>query len=127
MGGIVAVRIAARYPEHVRRLVLVATSAGFDAAGHDAEDWRQDYRSTYPDAVHWITEPVPDHGPEIAGITAPTLLLWGDSDPISPISVGIKLAEALPDARLRVVVGGTHDLARDHPEVIAPWIIEHVS
>jgi pimeloyl-ACP methyl ester carboxylesterase len=41
--------------------------------------------------------------------------------------VGIKLAKALPDARLRVVEGGTHDLARDHPGVIAPWITEHLS
>ncbi|MGO9903311.1 MAG: alpha/beta fold hydrolase [Solirubrobacteraceae bacterium] len=127
MGGVVAVRIAARYPERVRRLVLVATSGGFDPAAHDAEDWRQDYRGTYPDAADWITEPVPDQGPEIGRITAPTLLLWGDSDPISPISVGIKLAKALPDARLRVVEGGTHDLARDHAGVIAPWITEHLS
>ncbi len=118
---------AARYPEQVRRLVLVATSGGFEAAADNAEEWRPDYRRTYPDAAGWITEPVPDLGPETARITAPTLLLWGDSDPISPISVGIKLAEALPDGRLRMVEGGTHDVARDHPWVIAPWIIEHVS
>ncbi len=127
MGGVVAVRIAARYPEHVRRLVLVATSGGFDRAAHDAEDWRQDYRRADPDAADWITDRVPDQGREIARIAAPSLLLWGDRDPISPISVGIKLAKALPDARLRVVEGGTHDLARDHAGVIAPWIIEHLS
>ncbi len=127
MGGVVAVRLAARYPEQGRRLVLVATSGGFDPAAHDAMDWRQEYRRTYPDASRWIVEPVADQGPEIFRITAPTLLLWGDSDPISPISVGAKLAKALPDARLRVVEGGTHDLAHDHPEVVAPWIIEHLS
>ncbi len=127
MGGVVAVRVAARYPERVRRLVLVATSGGFDPAAHDAEDWRQDYRRAYPDAAGWITEPVPDQAPEIARITAPTLLLWGDRDPISPISVGIKLAKTLPHARLRVIEGGTHDLAREHAAFIAPWIIEHLS
>jgi poly(3-hydroxyoctanoate) depolymerase len=68
MGGIVAVRVAARYPERVRRLVLVATSAGFDIAAHNAEDWRRDYRRTYPDAAAWITEPVADQQPMIAEI-----------------------------------------------------------
>lgn len=127
MGGVVAVRAAARYPEKVRRLVLVATSGGFDPAPHQAQDWRQEYRSTYPDAADWITEPVPDHPSAIDRITAPTLLIWGDNDPISPISVGTTLAAALPNARLRVLSGGTHDLAHAHAEVITPWIIEHLT
>ncbi len=126
MGGMVAMRLAARYPEKVRRLVLVAVSGGFDPAAHDAEDWRREYRRTYPCAADWITEPVPDHGPELDAIAAPTLLLWGDHDPISPISVGVRLAEALPHARMQVVAGGTHSLARDHPDIIASWIIEHL-
>lgn len=126
MGGIVAVRLAARYPDKVRRLVLVATSGGFDLAAHGAEDWRQEYRRTYPHAADWITEPVPDPGAEIVAITAPTLLLWGDQDPISPISVGRELAQTLPHARLHVFAGGTHSLAHDHPEAITPWIIEHL-
>jgi pimeloyl-ACP methyl ester carboxylesterase len=44
MGGVVGMRLAARYPEKVRRLVLVATSGGFDLAAHGADDWRQEYR-----------------------------------------------------------------------------------
>jgi pimeloyl-ACP methyl ester carboxylesterase len=126
MGGVIALRLAARYPERVRRLVLVATSGSFDLAAHDAEDWRHEYRRTYPDAAAWITEPVPDDTPVAAAITAPTLLLWGDDDPISPISVGTRLAQALRHARMHVVAGGTHSLAHDQPDVIAPWIIEHL-
>jgi pimeloyl-ACP methyl ester carboxylesterase len=118
MGGVIALRLAARYPEKVRRLVLVATSGGFDLAAHDAEDWRDEYRRTYPDAAAWITKRVPDAAPEIAAITAHTLLLWGDHDPISPISVGTTLAGALRHARIHVVVAGTHSLAHDQPDVI---------
>lgn len=125
MGGVVAVGAAARHPEQIRRLVLVATSGGFDPAAHHAEDWRQAYRRNYPDAADWITEHVADYGPAIAEITAPTLLIWGDSDPISPISVATTLATALPDARLWVLKGGAHDLA--HPQVVARWIIDHLS
>jgi pimeloyl-ACP methyl ester carboxylesterase len=126
MGGVVALRLAARYPERVRRLVLIATSGGFDPAAHDAEDWRHEYRRTYPDAAAWITESIPDTAPEIAAITAPTLLLWGDHDPISPISVATTLAQAFRHARMHVVAGGTHSLAHDQPDIIAPWIIEHL-
>ncbi len=126
MGGVVALRLAARYPEKVRRLVLVATSGGFDLAAHDAEDWRDEYRRTYPDAAAWITEQIPDAAPEIAAITAHVLLLWGDHDPVSPISVGTTLAEALRHARLHVVAGGTHSLAHDQPDTSAPLIIEHL-
>jgi pimeloyl-ACP methyl ester carboxylesterase len=126
MGGVVALHLAARYSEKVRRLVLVATSGGFDLAAHNAEDWRQEYRRAYPDAAAWITEPVPDDAPVTAAVTAPTLLLWGDADPISPISVGTRLAQSLRHARLHIVKGGTHSLAHDQPDDIAPWIIEHL-
>jgi pimeloyl-ACP methyl ester carboxylesterase len=127
MGGIVAVRVAARYPERVRRLVLVATSAGFDIAGHNAEDWRADYRRTYPDAAAWITEPVADQQSMIEDIAVPTLLLWSTHDPLSPVTVGRDLARLLPQATLRVIEAPGHGFARDEPELVAPLIAEHLS
>jgi pimeloyl-ACP methyl ester carboxylesterase len=36
------------------------------------------------------------------GITAPTLLLWGREDLVTPVSVGEKLVRQLPNARLNV-------------------------
>ena len=121
-------RAAARGPisREVRRPVLIATSGGFDLAAHDAEDWRHEYRRTYSDAATWITKRVSDAAPETAAITAYTLLLWGDHDPISPISVGTTLAQALRHAHMHMVAGGTHNLAHDQPDTIAPWIIEHL-
>jgi pimeloyl-ACP methyl ester carboxylesterase len=127
MGGIVAVRAAARYPERVRRLVLVATSAGFDRAAHNAEDWREDYRRTYPDAAAWITEPMADQQPMIADNAVPTLLLWSTRDALSPVSVGRDLARLLPQATLRVTDARGHSFARDEPELVAPLIAEHLS
>jgi pimeloyl-ACP methyl ester carboxylesterase len=127
MGGIVAVRVAARYPERVRRLVLVATSAGFDIAAHNAEDWRGDYRRTYPDAAAWITELVADQEPMIEEIAIPTLLLWSARDPLSPVTVGRDLARLLPQATLRVIDAPGHSFARDEPDQVAPLIAEHLS
>ena len=55
-------------------------------------------------------------------IAAPTLLIWGDADPISPVAVGRHLEQRIPDARLHVVPGGDHDVARTHAETVAALI-----
>jgi pimeloyl-ACP methyl ester carboxylesterase len=127
MGGVVAVRLALAHPAKVRRLVLVATSGGIDMAALGAADWRTDYRAEYPDAARWITEERIDYTTQLARITAPTLLLWGDADPISPVAVGERLASLIPTATLRVIRGGTHDMAGRQPDEIARPIIEHLN
>jgi pimeloyl-ACP methyl ester carboxylesterase len=127
MGGVVAVRVALKHPETIRRLVLVATSGGVDVAGLGGAEWRDNYRRNNPAAEDWITQDRTDHTREIQDITAPTLLLWGDNDPISPVAVGKHLQSLLPHARLRVVSGGTHSLALDHAFETAEAITEHLS
>jgi pimeloyl-ACP methyl ester carboxylesterase len=127
MGGIVAVRVALRNPDTLQRLVLVATSGGVDAARLGGADWRTDYKADHPTAAPWITDDRPDNTDEIPTITASTLLLWGDSDPISPVSVGEHLASLLPNATLRVIAGGTHSLAIDHAHDVASRIREHLA
>lgn len=56
MGGVVAVGLALRHPEKVRRLVLVASSGGIDVEGFGAEDWRDEYVLEFPNAAAWVTE-----------------------------------------------------------------------
>jgi pimeloyl-ACP methyl ester carboxylesterase len=127
MGGIVAIGLALRYPEKVRRLVLVATSGGIDVTRLGAADWRSEYRTEYPRAAPWVWQEQPDYGGAITKVTVPTLLVWGDADPISPVSVGERLAELLPRSFLHVLPGGTHSLAREHPDEVARLIIEHLA
>ena len=127
MGGVVAARVALRRPDAVRRLVLVATSAGIDVGALGAENWRAGYRQANPGAAAWITEERPDLTAELPTITAPTLLIWGDSDPISPVAVGEALASLLPDARLVVIGGGGHGLAVERAPEVAAAIAEHLS
>jgi pimeloyl-ACP methyl ester carboxylesterase len=126
MGGIVAVRLALAHPERITHLVLVATSGGVDVARFGGADWRADYRRNYPNAAPWITDQRPDHTAEIGRIATPTLLIWSDCDPISPLAVGRHLAGLLPNARLVVVPGGTHMFAREQPASVAAHIAEHL-
>ena len=127
MGGIVAVRLALARPERITHLVLVATSGGVDVARFGAADWRPDYRRNFPNAASWIVAARPDHTADIARIAAPTLLIWGDRDPISPVAVGEHLADLLPNARLEIVAGGTHSMARDQPAPVAALIRDHLA
>jgi len=126
MGGIVGVGIALRHPRKVRRLVLVATSGGLDVRGLGAVDWRFEYRAEYPNAAPWIWQERVDYRHVLPTIRVPTLLIWGDADPISPLSVGHALAELLPDAALHIARGGTHSLARDRPDEVAALIAKHL-
>mgnify|MGYP004684171369 CR=1 FL=1 len=41
-------------------------------------------------------------------IQQPTLLLWGDADTETPLWMGKKMEELIPDAGLVVLEGGTH-------------------
>lgn len=122
MGGVVASRIAIEHPARVRRLVLIATSAGVNMAAHGAENWRRSYRERFPKASPWITEARAAADVPLDRIACPTLLIWGDADPISPVAVGQELHRRIAGSRLEVVVGGDHDLASLRSAEVSLWL-----
>ena len=126
MGGAIALQLALRHPNLVRRLVLAVTAGGLDVAALGAADWRPDYAREYPEAVAWILEARPDYTPDLSRVTQPTLLLWGDADPISPVTVGERLKGLLAKAELHIVKGGRHDLAVACSAEIVPLIQTHL-
>ena len=56
----------------------------------------------------------------LGGITAPTLVIHGDQDPLVPLAAGESTASAIPGATLEVVSGMGHDL----PETLIPLLVE---
>jgi len=122
MGGAIAVRVALEKPELITHLVLAVTSGGIDVAAFGGKDWRASFHESTPHLPRWFSTYQEDLSAKLPTILIPTLLLWGDSDPISPVCVGERLAFLLPRARLHVVEGGDHDLAETHAAEIAPLI-----
>ena len=131
MGGVVALQIALSRPDMVRRLVLCGTSGGIDMSRFGAEDWRSAYTAEYlPSFEHapsWFVDDRGDISAALPAIAAPTLLLWGADDRISPPAVGEYLATLLPDSRLVTVPGGTHAVATEKPEEVAAHIASFLS
>jgi non-heme chloroperoxidase len=56
---------------------------------------------------------------ELSGVTAPTLLIWGDEDPIVSHATQQRLLGDLPDAELLVYPGGGHVPHWDDPRRFA--------
>lgn len=126
MGGVIAMLVTLRNPGRIRRLVLATTSGGVNVQDLGGADWRTSYYSEYPRAARWIGEERRDLTAQIAGLRQPTLLLWGDADPISPLAVGRRLLALMPNAQLRVVPGGDHGFVESRPADIAGWIEAHL-
>lgn len=125
MGGIFAVQAALQKPDLIQALVLVATSGGIDLSQFDVADWRADYQLSFtvPD---WFVAHRSDLSEQLKHIQCPVLLLWGDSDPISPVAVGQYLQQKIPNAELVVLENGQHDLASVHADRVSTLILDFI-
>ncbi|MFJ8744740.1 alpha/beta fold hydrolase [Embleya sp. NPDC127516] len=147
LGGLVALRTAVRHPERVDRLVLVSTHYRHD--GYHAEitapeqtserlpteaDFKamvEAYARVAPDPTrfeatlarlqplaHGFVEWTED---ELRAITAPTLLVLGDTDFIR-LEHAVRMYELIPKARLAVLPGTTHMGAITRADLLIPMI-----
>lgn len=121
MGGIFAVQAALKKPEYIKALVLVATSGGIDLTPFHVADWRADYQLNFsvPD---WFIQHQTVFDEQLSQIDCPVLLIWGDSDPISPISVGQYLQSKMMRSQLHVIQHGQHDLAYVYADQVSLYI-----
>jgi pimeloyl-ACP methyl ester carboxylesterase len=135
MGGYLSLRLAARRPEAVGRLVLV-DPAGMPShrtmLGHFGPlllSARYGKPSFLPvlvrDALHagpftllrtardLLAEDVRD---DLRRVEAPTLLVWGKRDPLIPPSIGDVMRAEIPDSRLLVIERAGHNPMFDRAE-----------
>ena len=127
-GGIVGLDMAMRYPQRVRRLVVIG--ANYDPDGlkqlppavPDRGDWSVLYRKV---VTMWRTQPHYALA-ELARITAPTLVMAGEFDVVRRGHTD-RLAGAIPGAEEAIILGGTHFVASQRPDAVNARIIEFLS
>lgn len=128
MGGAIAALVAATSPELIDRLVLVNASirpSGAPFIPRPADVPRslaththeltalvaRDFLRCDPASLLLATSDIirADWSSLLGRISAPTLVIWGAHDVITPISLGHALAASIPDARLAIVPDAGHN------------------
>lgn len=85
-------------------------------------------RSYYPDgAARQLAAIIADgdRRARLAGVTAPTLVIHGEADPLVPVEAGRDTAAHIPGAQLKTVPGMGHDLPLQLVDEIADSIAAH--
>ena len=57
-----------------------------------------------------------DFSKAVYTVTTPTLVVWGDADPVAPLRTGIVLSRHMPNARLEVLDDVGHATMREAPD-----------
>ena len=144
MGAMTALGFAARAPERLRTLVVVGIAAAREPRAsvarrsmdptrilRDDPAWAADmdrmidarqgpgaWRRLLP-AIAGDLATAPTLSPvALRGITAPTLVVCGDRDPLTPVSQASDLARQVLDGRLFVAPDSGHDVLTTQPALV---------
>ncbi len=147
MGGAIAVHLAAYAPDLVERLVLVdAACLPLDRAlpvmiTRSARSMVQRGGGSYPLAMLRDTlKPrlrllwqaaremgSSDYTAELATLTLPTLIIWGERDVLLPLTMGKALAEALPHATFVTLPESGHRPPLSQPVEFSRLVLDFLS
>ncbi len=128
LGGAVAARLAARHPDRVDRLVLVDAairprgtrtitrpghimhSISRESLGFGSLLMRDFLRCNPRSFVAATVDALQtDWEPRLRRIDAPTLVIWGERDAITPLAFGREITAVVPDARLITIAEAGHN------------------
>jgi pimeloyl-ACP methyl ester carboxylesterase len=146
MGGLVAAELAADHPQRVERLVLVAAAlpalrlAPFETPADlirglpylpfsFLELLLPDLiRAGVPTVVSALAELLSaDIRGKLTQITAPTLLVWGDCDPLVPLRQAWQLARLVPCHELAIFKHVGHNPMWERPESFNQLLVEFLA
>jgi pimeloyl-ACP methyl ester carboxylesterase len=145
LGGLVAARVAARRPELVERLALIAPAGLGDASmlGY-ALPLARTLAAVRPrlaalllhDALRasplgfWSAVRIAvgtDLRDELGRIEAPTLVIWGERDRLLPVAHGYACTALVPGGRLEIVAGAGHAPMVERPEEVSRLLREFLA
>lgn len=133
MGGQIAIRLAAERPDLVRSLVLVSAAGmpfRFDLRPHVRATTRPPYggaqiaRVLVPDFFRAGPASVAVAGARVMrgdlrelmhAIRVPTLLVWGENDPLVPLEYGEAMHEEIAGSQLVVIPNAAHVVMWEQP------------
>src|SRR6516162_7031823 len=132
MGGNILLHIATMQPERIEAMVIVSATMYFPeqarkvmaavpaAADQPPSEWetmRKRHKLGDEQIValwDWARGMKDSHDDmnftpaDLAKITAPTLIVYGDRDPLYPVEMAVEMYRAIPKSALWVVPGGGH-------------------
>jgi pimeloyl-ACP methyl ester carboxylesterase len=112
----IALRSSTMAPEDLVSRWLPELSSG--AASRDLEHELGSIMSDFhPEGVALMAKAMADADLRdvLPSVQVPTLLLWGEDDERSPLSIAESMHVAIPDAKLAVIPGAGHDSNIDQP------------
>lgn len=154
-GGRISLAFALKYPECVERLILIDAAgiyhnelpirlkrfvfknlAGGGKKLTTSETARKilhklaganDYREASPLMRQTMTNLIStDLTPDLKDITAPTLIIWGREDKVTPLQDAILMYELIPNSRIHIINKARHSPQFTRPEEVLKKIIEWI-
>ena len=145
-GAFVAMLVAMRRPELVRRLVLI--SGGFNKSGEAMPDmeWNVEQITQFLGPAYGEVSPDgEDHFPvvatkvgemaarepnldvsELAGVTARSLVMFADDD-LMTLQHAVEMYHALPNAELAIVPGTSHFLTQEKADLVNRIVLDFLT
>jgi len=131
LGGNTLLHMASRQPDRAAAMVLVSATMHYPAQaraimrqmteeGRSPAEWAEmrgrhahgddQIRTLWRNARAFADdhEDMAFTPPRLATITTPTLIVYGDRDPLYPVEMAVDMYRAIPNASLCVVPGGGH-------------------
>ncbi|WP_237774710.1 alpha/beta fold hydrolase [Actinosynnema sp. ALI-1.44] len=139
-GGFVALAVASRRPDLVRKLVLVSTAYAPEGwlflpepDGQMPQQLVDRYAEVSPDGgdhfpvvVRKFAEMELDAAVDPGALASPTLILVGDDDMIHLRHI-VDMYEAVPDAQLGIVPAATHLMLFERPDLVTRLVDEFLT
>jgi pimeloyl-ACP methyl ester carboxylesterase len=116
------------FVDHSVRIWRILTGSEFQIDEDCVREWAHESyaRGLNPDGVARQFAAVIATGSRkeaLKSVTAPTLVIHGDTDPLVPVECGIDTANAIPKARLLIIKGLGHTLV----QAVYPQVIDAIS
>ncbi len=155
-GGALAVKIAVKYPQRVRKLFLVAAAVirkksapkNFSAKISKAVKIfsflpfysffrKAVYKFIIRKSDYIYTEGImrqtylnvisEDIYFHLSFVKVPTVIIWGDKDQSTPLENAHAINERIKNSKLEIIPGATHLMHRQLPEVLAQKVLDNLS